>query len=66
MGKDLHKKPFPTETITKLEVFEAYLQEWLPVFIHNPYVDEVNICDFFAGAGEDSIGVPGRTAPPLH
>ncbi len=57
--KDLHKKPFPDETITKLEIFEAYLQEWLPVFIHNPYIDKVNVCDFFAGAGEDPVGVPG-------
>ena len=32
--KDLHyEKPFDTATITKLEIFESYLTEWLGTFI---------------------------------
>lgn len=59
MARDIHKKPFSQETITKLEVFEAYLREWLPVFIQSPYYNAVNICDYFAGTGQDSCGVLG-------
>ncbi|MBI5208126.1 MAG: hypothetical protein HY934_10120 [Candidatus Firestonebacteria bacterium] len=57
--KDLHKKPFSDETITKLEIFESYLKLWLPVFIQSQYFSEAVICDFFAGKGYDSNGIPG-------
>ena len=57
--KDLHEKPFTQETITKLEIFESYLKAWLPVFIFSPLFNEVNICDFFAGAGKDKCDVDG-------
>lgn len=57
-SKDLHDKPFTEETITKLEIFEKYLEEWLPVFIYSKFKD-VNICDFFAGSGEDKNGTAG-------
>lgn len=57
-SKDLHSKPFTEETITKLEIFEKYLEEWLPVFIYSNF-KVVNICDFFAGTGEDVNGVAG-------
>ena len=56
---DLHKKPFSEETITKLEIFEKYLQAWLPVFIHHPRFNNVCICDFFSGEGEDKNGMTG-------
>nr|MBC8186341.1 three-Cys-motif partner protein TcmP [candidate division KSB1 bacterium] len=56
---DLHKKPFTEETITKLEIFEKYLEAWLPVFIHHPRFNNVFVCDFFAGEGEDKNGIPG-------
>ncbi|MHB2155002.1 three-Cys-motif partner protein TcmP [Calditrichota bacterium GD2] len=56
---DLHKKPFTEETITKLEIFEKYLEAWLPVFIHSPNFSEVFICDFFAGQGTDINGIYG-------
>ena len=31
--KDLFRKPFDEGTIDKLEIFEDYFKEWLPVFI---------------------------------
>lgn len=57
--KDLHEKPFTQETITKLEIFESYLESWLPVFIHSPHFNEVSICDFFAGTGKDELDISG-------
>jgi three-Cys-motif partner protein len=57
-SKDLHSKPFTEETISKLEIFEKYLEEWLPVFVYSNF-KVVNICDFFAGTGEDVNGVAG-------
>ncbi|CCK81267.1 three-Cys-motif partner protein TcmP [Desulfobacula toluolica] len=58
--KDLHdEKPFDSATITKLEIFENYLTEWLPTFIYSKNNNELNICDFFAGPGEDIMGMPG-------
>ena len=49
-GKNLHSEPFSEETITKLEIFEAYAREWLPTFIMSG-VKMVYIFDFFAGSG---------------
>lgn len=54
--KDLHKSCFDEGTIAKLDIFESYLEAWLPVFIYHPHISKVNICDFFAGAGTDSVG----------
>lgn len=52
-----HEKEFDSGTKTKLDIFENYLIEWLPTFLfHN---SEVNICDFFAGPGEDICHNPG-------
>ena len=59
MPGDIHRKPFDEGTITKLEIFERYLEAWLPVFIHSRQYNSVNICDFFAGSGCDSEGCPG-------
>ncbi|MDW7772116.1 MAG: three-Cys-motif partner protein TcmP [Desulfobulbaceae bacterium] len=58
---DLHTRCFDDGTKTKLDIFGKYLEEWLPVFIHNQYCDNVTICDFFAGPGpgSDSKGNPG-------
>ncbi|HNW83372.1 MAG TPA: three-Cys-motif partner protein TcmP [bacterium] len=57
--KDLFEEPFTIETVTKLEVFESYLEAWLPVFIYAPNFKEINICDFFAGSGKDKLDVAG-------
>ena len=57
-GKNIHKEPFDEGTITKLEIFQRYAREWLPVFVMDKR-KKVNIFDFFAGTGYDVAGVPG-------
>ena len=59
MAKDISKNFYGEATLTKLEIFEQYLTEWLPVFIQDPRTNEVTICDFFAGSGQDIHGVKG-------
>jgi three-Cys-motif partner protein len=58
---DFHKKPFDAGTLVKLEIFELYLGEWLPVFLasREPFRGEVHIFDFFAGPGLDPCGQMG-------
>lgn len=58
-AKDLHAEPFDEGTVAKLDIFERYLREWLPVFIQAERDTEVNIVDFFAGSGSDPSGKPG-------
>lgn len=57
-AKDLFNQPFTEETITKLEIFEKYVESWLPVFLFNNFKD-IFISDFFAGIGYDKLGIPG-------
>ena len=57
-AKNLHDHPFDEGTITKLEIFEAYTKEWLPVFVMSPY-KHICIFDLFAGTGRDLNGVAG-------
>lgn len=57
--KDLHEKPFDEATRTKLDIFEQYLETWLPVFLYSPFSGEIQIWDFFAGQGYDMIGQRG-------
>lgn len=59
MSKDINSKPYDEATLTKLEIFERYLQAWLPVFVQSPYATSAAIWDFFAGSGQDSTGVIG-------
>jgi three-Cys-motif partner protein len=59
MGKDINSKPYDEATLTKLDIFERYLQAWLPVFVQSQYATSAAIWDFFAGSGQDSEGVPG-------
>ncbi len=61
MAKDFFDIPFTEDTQIKLELYSEYLTEWIPVFVsaHKPFVNAVNIFDFFAGAGRDSKGNPG-------
>jgi three-Cys-motif partner protein len=56
--EDINTKPFDEETILKLDIFERYLEAWLPVFIESSF-SKVLICDFFAGSGYDAQGQPG-------
>lgn len=56
--KDLHEIPFTEETITKLEIFEDYLNAWIPTFVMSGFED-IYIYDFFSGQGYDITGIPG-------
>ncbi|MCR4664140.1 MAG: three-Cys-motif partner protein TcmP [Paludibacteraceae bacterium] len=51
--KDLHRKPFDDGTNCKLDIFETYTQEWLPVPIMSKYFKACCIYDLFAGPGYD-------------
>jgi three-Cys-motif partner protein len=57
--KNLHNAPFGKSTLTKLQIFQLYAREWLPVFHKLPYIPEITIIDYFAGPGYDVKGVPG-------
>lgn len=61
MGRNLFRKPFDDGTIDKLEIFEDYFKEWLPVFIAKQEIiwTEIQIFDLFAGEGTDIKGVFG-------
>lgn len=58
---DFHKKPFDEGTLTKLQIFELYSREWLPVFLspERPPRPEIHLFDFFAGPGTDAAGELG-------
>ena len=60
---DFHTRPFDEGTLTKLQIFELYAREWLPVFLSNPTRPEIHIFDFFAGPGQD---VRGELGSPLR
>lgn len=54
MANDINKKEFDDATSLKLEIFRECFKEWLPVFIHSPFVKKTYIYDFFAGSGKDT------------
>lgn len=56
---DHHIKPYDEGTLNKLEIFERYVQTWLPTFIMQKHIAEINIVDFFSGLGYDSQGTKG-------
>lgn len=59
MGKhSFHKAPYDAGTLTKLSIFESYVQAWIPVFTSRPTprFPEIHIFDFFSGPGTDSEG----------
>lgn len=56
MAKDINKEVFSEATLLKLDIFAECFREWFPVFIHNTYIKEIYIVDFFAGSGNDSVG----------
>lgn len=59
--EEFHDKPYDKGTLTKLRIFELYVQEWLPVFLAQPEppFEELHIFDFFAGPGKDANTVLG-------
>lgn len=65
---DFHGKPFDEGTLTKLDIFQLYTREWLPVFLSRPLGTgfEVHLFDFFAGPGRDSKGSPGSPLRTLQ
>lgn len=58
-SKDIFDEPFDEGTLTKLEIFEKYFEEWLPTFIMGPYKKNIQVFDLFAGVGYDKIGKEG-------
>lgn len=58
-SKDLFEKPFDEGTLTKLEIFEKYFEEWLPTFIMSQYNKNIQVFDLFAGYGYDKTGRAG-------
>lgn len=66
MARNIHDKPFDAETLTKLEIFEAYTKEWLPTMIMSRARKAICIFDFFAGPGRDLKGVPGTPIRVLN
>lgn len=56
-----HEKPYDAGTLTKLKIFELYVQAWIPVFVSRPEPPfcELHIFDLFCGPGTDSDGTPG-------
>jgi three-Cys-motif partner protein len=67
-NSDFHEKPFDEGTLTKLEIFQLYTREWLPVFLsREPKAGaEIHLFDFFAGPGCDVNGLPGSPLRTLH
>jgi three-Cys-motif partner protein len=66
-----HDKAFDEGTLTKLEIFQMYTREWLPVFLSppDPTWKRLEVFDFFAGPGADVEGVfgsPLRTLDELQ
>lgn len=62
MGKHrFHLEPYDAGTLAKLEVFEAYCEAWIPVFLSrpDPPFPAIHIFDFFCGPGSDAEGTPG-------
>lgn len=56
--KNFYKK-YDNSTKTKLNIFEQYFQEAIPVFIKSQYFHKITVVDFFAGKGKDELGVFG-------
>jgi three-Cys-motif partner protein len=57
--RNLHDKPFDESTKDKLDLYRDYLREWLPVFTNSPFIETLQVFDFFAGPGMDLAGNPG-------
>jgi three-Cys-motif partner protein len=56
---------FDESTMTKLFIFEKYVENWIPVFLKQQ-VDCIYIFDFFAGVGYDSEGNSGSPISVLE
>ena len=56
MARDMHKEEWDSATLTKLQVFEEYVHEWLNVVLNYKNSDIVEIYDLFCGSGYDGTG----------
>ncbi len=57
---NFHQNPFDEGSATKLALFQAYAQEWLPVFLSPRFRRQtITIVDYFAGPGRDNTGQLG-------
>jgi three-Cys-motif partner protein len=59
--RNFHAQVFDEGTLTKLDVFQLYTREWLPVFMSplDPFWKQIHIFDFFCGPGGDTSGAEG-------
>jgi three-Cys-motif partner protein len=57
--KDIFDKPFDEGTLTKLEIFEKYFEEWLPPFVISNFNKPIQVFDLFSGSGLDKKGIFG-------
>ncbi|TVR41384.1 MAG: three-Cys-motif partner protein TcmP [Cryomorphaceae bacterium] len=64
-SKDIHLEPFDKGTIAKLEMFEAYAQEWIPTVVLHGF-PEIHIFDFFSGPGYDAEKIAGSSIRVLE
>lgn len=64
--KNIFDKPFDEGTISKLEIFENYLDSWLPTFILYDFNKPIQIFDLFAGAGYDKNNIEGSPLRSLR
>lgn len=62
---DLHNKAFDDGTLCKLEIFEAYVKEWIPTFVMQNS-GKICIIDLFAGPGYDKNSIQGSPIRVLH
>lgn len=58
-SKDIFDEPFDEGTLTKLEIFEKYFEEWLPTFVMGNINKPIQVFDLFAGIGFDKVGQEG-------
>lgn len=59
MTKHFHEEAFGDTTRLKLDIFQRYVREWIPVFLSSGSFRRVCIFDFFAGPGMDGANNPG-------
>ena len=59
---NFHKKAFDPATQVKLDIYQKYVENWLPTFIKSEKPRSINIYDFFCGPGKDK---EGRLGSPL-
>lgn len=63
MAKDMHQEEWDEVTLTKLKVFEQYLNDWLNIALNykngGKKFETLEIYDLFCGSGGDKIGQEG-------